>query len=176
MAPRPRARDLVPFSGSRFRFRLARRCGLVSRFREPEAAITALGSAAWHYCQITSSSTPRAAPTTSAEALMNRTNLDCFRAASSGSGGLIERSGWTCVNLPSCTSNRSQAAPTRFRFTRMNIYWARSGSPRARFRPDRIRRLNEPPPESVDFRADLDRSRSRASFLSGHRALLCFSH
>jgi len=74
-----------PLLGSAFR--LARRLGLVSRFRDPEAAITSrLGPLALlpNY-QLDAGA---AAPTASAEASMNRTHLDCVGVASSVSGGL----------------------------------------------------------------------------------------
>ena len=127
---------------------VARRLGLVSRFREPEAAITSrLGRLALLPNYQLDLGAP--APTASAEASMNRTNLDCFGVAS---GGLLERSGWTCLNLSSYISNRSQAVATRFRFMLMNFYWL--GQVRAGLsdRPDRIRRPS-------------DRSRSRAGSL-----------
>jgi hypothetical protein len=63
------------------------------RFREPEAAITSrLGRLALLPNYQLDLGAP--APTASAEASMNRTNLDCFGVASMGSGGLIGRSGW----------------------------------------------------------------------------------
>ena len=132
-----------PLLGSAFR--LARRLGLVSRFRDPEAAITSrLGPLALlpNY-QLDAGA---AAPTESAEASMNRTHLDCVGVASSVSGGLNDR------YLPSYISNRSQAVATRFRFMLMNFYWL--GQVRAGLsdRPDRIRRPS-------------DRSRSRAGSL-----------
>jgi hypothetical protein len=43
---------------------------------------------------MTNSTPERRRQLASAEASMNRTSLDCFGVASSGSGGLIERSGW----------------------------------------------------------------------------------
>jgi hypothetical protein len=54
---------------------------------------------------------------------LNRTNLDCLRAASNGSAGLIERSGWH-LRQPAELYWESLARSRNFvfRFTRMNFY------------------------------------------------------
>lgn len=76
---------------------------------------------------------------------MNRTNHDCFGVASSGSGGLSERSGWDLRQPDELYFESLAGSRNPFLVHADEFLRARSGSRRARYRPDRIQRLNEPP-------------------------------